>query len=241
MEDTGEMSASISQQRVRRATLVRERRAAHRRQRAAGYRGWRHLAVVVAVSLLPAVAALWVVGPWGWREAIGAAGAVLVGCSVVYFAHRYPMHRRTRGVELAYDLHSGCHHMSFCEGETEISGIDDLDMVLLPATYAAGLCAVGVPLLALPWVVLGVDAAVVFAAVSWLYYASYELVHLASHGKVGGWLDSVPGLGWLLRHHRRHHAWEVMHKGNFSMLIPAWDVVLGTLVRERRVRERRVR
>jgi sterol desaturase/sphingolipid hydroxylase (fatty acid hydroxylase superfamily) len=80
---------------------------------------------------------------------------------------------------------------------------------------------------------MGWGAALVFASMSWLYYLAYELVHLAAHLRVGGPWDRVPGLGWLLLHHRRHHAWAVMHHGNFGMLDPVWDRVMGTLVRGR--------
>lgn len=215
------------------APTVAERRALFRRQRAPAYRGWRHLAVVVVVSLLPVVGALWLVQPWGWPQALAALAVVGVGCTVVYFGHRLPMHRRMRRMELLYELHTRCHHMVFDEGQTEIDDFDDVDMVLMPTWAAMGLCWVVAPLLALPWLALGVDAALVYAAGASLYYLAYELVHLASHLRVDGPLDHVPGLGWLLRHHRRHHAWSVMHRGNFSMLVPVWDWWLGTRVRDR--------
>jgi hypothetical protein len=159
--------------------------------------------------------------------------AVLVGSSVVYLSHRYPMHRRMRGMEILYDTHTGCHHMMFDEEHTEIESIEDMHMVLLPSVYAVGVCGVLVPMIAAPWLVMGWGAALVFASMSWLYYLAYELVHLAAHLRVGGPWDRVPGLGWLLLHHRRHHAWAVMHHGNFGMLDPVWDRVMGTLVRGR--------
>jgi hypothetical protein len=215
---------------------VLERQALSRQQRAPGYSGARHAAWVVMVSLGPAVAALVLAGGWGGLEIIAALGGVLVGSAVVYFSHRYPMHRRMRGLELAYDVHTGRHHMMFDAEHTEIASIDDMHMVMLPPGYAAGLCGGVVPVLALPWLAVGLEPALVFAAVCWLYYLAYELVHWASHGRVGGPLDRVPGLGWLLRHHRRHHAWPVMHHGNFSMLMPLWDWVMGTLLPRRGAR-----
>lgn len=191
------------------------------------------MTTLIAVSLLPLVAAAWWVQRWSWRETLAAVGAVLVGCTVVYFGHRFPLHRPMRGMQLLYEMHTRCHHMVFGEGETEIDGIDDLDMVLMPAWAAVGLCLGMAPLLALPWLALGVDAALVYWAGASLYYLAYELVHTASHLRVGGVWDRVPGLGWLLQHHRRHHAWAVMHEGNFGMIVPLWDWVLGTRVRGR--------
>jgi hypothetical protein len=189
--------------------------------------------MVVAASLGPALVAIACVGSWGIVELGVALAGVLVGSTTVYLSHRFPMHRRMRGLELLYDTHTGCHHMSFDEAHTEIASIEDMHMVLIPAPYAMALCGIVVPLLALPWLVVGWDAALVFAATAWLYYLGYELVHLAAHLRVGGPWDRVPGLGWMLRHHRRHHAWSVMHHGNFGMLDPAWDWAMGTLVRAR--------
>lgn len=221
---------------VRDAATVLERQALSRKRRPAGYSGARHLASVVLVSLGPAVAALWAVRGWGLVELGAAASAVLVGSAVVYLSHRFPMHRRMRGLELLYDTHTGCHHMVFDETHTEIASIQDMCMVLLPSVYAAGVCGVLVPAISVPWLSSGWDAALTFAASSWLYYLAYELVHLAAHLRVGGPWDRVPGLGWLLRHHRRHHAWEVMHHGNFGMLDPVWDWAMGTRASPRRRR-----
>lgn len=218
---------------VRDAATVLERQALSRQRRAPGYRGARHLAIVVAASLGPALVAIACVGTWGIVELGVALAGVLVGSTTVYLSHRFPMHRRMRGLEILYDTHTGCHHMSFDETHTEIASIEDMHMVLIPAPYATALCGLVVPLLALPWLAVGWDATLVFAATAWLYYLAYELVHLAAHLRVGGPWDRVPGLGWMLRHHRRHHAWSVMHHGNFGMLDPAWDWAMGTLVRAR--------
>lgn len=211
-----------------------ERQALSRQRREPGYSGVRHLVSVLAVSFLPAVAALVAAGAWGLGELEAAVSAVLVGSAVVYLSHRFPMHRRMHGLELLYDTHTGCHHMVFDETHTEIESIEDMCMVLLPAGYAAGVCGLLVPMIAAPWLLAGWSAALVFAATSWLYYLAYELVHLAAHLRVGGPWDRVPGLGWLLRHHRRHHAWDVMHHGNFGMLDPVWDWTMGTLARRPR-------
>ena len=221
------------------AATVPERQALFRHQREPGHRGAVQLTLVVLAPLLPALVALSRVGRVGLTEALVVVASLWVGTSVVYFGHRYPMHHVWPGLEIVYDMHTRCHHMIFDERHTEIASIDDVDMVMLPWRHAVALCAVLVPLLALPWLVLGWDAALCFAAVSWLYYLAYELVHLAAHLRVGGPLDRMPGLGWLLRHHRRHHHWPLMHHGNFSMLIPLWDLALGTRLPPRGDRPRR--
>ncbi|MCA9710744.1 MAG: hypothetical protein KDK70_33190, partial [Myxococcales bacterium] len=206
---------------ARLASTVAGRQALYRTMRAPGHHGGQQLAAVIAVSLVPAVVALASVEHWGLASLGAALAAVFQGMSIVYFGHRYPMHHVWRGLEIVHEMHTRYHHMMFDEGQTEIASLDDVDMVMFPARHALGLCAVVVPLLALPWLLgLGLDAALAHAGVAWLYYLAYELVHLAAHGPIGGPLDRVPGLGWLLRHHRRHHAWSLMHHGNFSMLIP---------------------
>lgn len=222
------------------AATVPERQALFRRQRLPNRRGWVQLSLVVLAPLLPSLAALSQVHGFGLAEVVAVLTGLLVGTSFVYFGHRFPMHHPWPGIGIVYEMHTRCHHMLFDEAHTEIESVDDVDMVMLPWPQAVALCAVLVPLLAAPWLWwLGWDAALVYAAVSWLYYLAYELVHLAAHARVGGPLDHVPGLGWLLRHHRRHHAWPLMHHGNFSMLIPLWDLVLGTRLPPRGRRPRR--
>ncbi|MCA9655029.1 MAG: hypothetical protein H6712_27360 [Myxococcales bacterium] len=217
------------------AATVPERQALFRQRREPGRRGAVQLVIVILAPLIPAVLAIASLRRFGPTEALVVLAGLLVSTSFVYFGHRFPMHRPWRGLEIVYEMHTRCHHMLFDERHTRIASIDDVDMVLLPWRLAVALSAVLVPLLAAPWLWwLGWDAALAFAAEAWLYYLAYELVHLAAHGRVGGPLDRVPGLGWLLRHHRRHHAWPLMHHGNFSMLIPLWDLVLHTRLAPRR-------
>ncbi len=215
-----------------RATTVEGRRALFRREvLAPGYRGSVHLAFLLVACLGPALAAVLTVGSWGILELLAGASELLLSTIVVYFGHRYPMHRPLGRMEIIYDIHTRCHHMMFAAGKTEIDSLDDAAMVMFPIRDIAALCLLGVPLLSAPWLLVGLDPALSFAAVGYLFYLAYELVHLASHGPIGGPLDRVPVVGSLLRHHRRHHAWSVMHQRNFSMLIPVWDWLLGTLDR----------
>ncbi len=218
-----------------RASTVEGRRALFRREvRSPRYRGAVHLAALLSTCVGCAALALLAVDSWGALEYWAIASELLLSSVVVYFGHRYPMHRPVRGLQWVYDLHTRFHHMVFSASETELDSIDDICMVMFPVRDILGMCVVVVPLLSVPWLLLGgLDPALAFAATGHLFYLSYELIHLAAHGRVGGPLDSVPGLGFLLRHHRRHHAWSVMHQRNFSMIFVGWDWLMGTLDRRR--------
>jgi sterol desaturase/sphingolipid hydroxylase (fatty acid hydroxylase superfamily) len=148
--------------------------------------------------------------------------------SWIYFGHRFPMHRPVPGLGAIYDLHTRCHHMLFDYGRTEIRKANDAYMVMLPPWLTVALCLVVYPVLASVMLLVSLDAALASVGTYCVYLVAYELVHLAAHAPPEFGLDRVVGLGAMLRHHQRHHAWSEMHKGNFSMLFPVWDWVLGT-------------
>ncbi len=220
---------SFSQTLTQRAKTIDDRRALFREEvLPSRYSGVAHVAFTTVLTAGLALLALTMIEAWDLTVSMAMAAAVFASMSFIYFAHRYPMHRPLPGAGAIYDLHTRVHHMLFGEGRTEIRVHQDVYMVMLPVWMAAALCVVGFPLVAAPLLWVGTDAALAFLAVVYLYFGGYELVHLATHAPAESRLHRVPVLSALIRHHQEHHAWDKMHKGNFSMIIPLWDWVLGT-------------
>ncbi len=223
--DTLEFCRTLTQ----RADSIDERRALfHAELVRPGYGGRRHVAFTTALTATVAVVAWAQVGHWGVVPLIGVGLAVLASMGVIYFGHRYPMHRSVPGMGPLYDLHTRSHHMLFDREQLEIRHHTDVGMVMLPKIWTLALSVVVFPLVALPLVLVSTDAAWAFLGCVEAYYLLYELVHLAAHAPDDSLVHRLPVLGYLTAHHRQHHDWTVMHHKNFSMVIPLFDYLLGT-------------
>lgn len=223
--DTLEFCRTLTQ----RADSIDERRDLFRAEMVPpGYGGGRHLAFTAVVTMSVAAAAWVQVGHWGVASLVGIGMAVLASMGVIYFGHRYPMHRSVPGMGPIYDLHTRCHHMLFDGDHLKIRTRADVGMVMLPKIGSLVLSVVVFPLVALPIAWVSADAAWAFLGCVEAYYLLYELVHLASHAPDDSFVHRLPVLGYLTAHHRHHHDWAVMHHKNFSMVIPLLDYVLGT-------------
>lgn len=214
---------------TRRAESIDDRRALFREEMVRpGYSGGRHIAFTVLLTASVAAVAWAQVGHWGAASWLGVGTAILASMGVIYFGHRYPMHRSIAGLSPVYDMHTRCHHMLFDREHLEINTRADAGMVMLPKIWTLALSAVAFPLIALPVAVLSTDAAWAFLGCVQAYYLCYEMVHLAAHAPDDSLVHRLPVLGYLTAHHRHHHDWTVMHRKNFSMVIPVLDYVLGT-------------
>ncbi|MEM6991742.1 MAG: sterol desaturase family protein [Myxococcota bacterium] len=212
---------------TRRADSIEERRALYRSELAPhGYRGGLHIAYTIALGLSLTAGAWSQVQRWTAAAQLGLAGGVLASMCVIYFAHRFPMHHASG--RAAYDLHTRCHHMLFDRDHLEIRSLADIGMVMLPKFGTLVLCVVVFPLIAAPLTLVSWDATFAFLGCVQLYFLAYELVHLAAHAPDQSRVHRTPGLGFLTRHHRRHHDWRVMHSKNFAMVLPLFDYLFGT-------------
>lgn len=212
-----------------RAKTVEGRQALVRQElRSQYYSGVVHIATTIACALGPGLAAWLLVDSWGAAEAVTLVVGALVAHTIIYSLHRGPMHHRLPVLSPLFDVHTRAHHMLFNEGEIEIRTVQDVDLVMLPTPWAVALCALGIPLLAAPLLLVSTDVALAFAGLAYFFFLAYELVHLAGHAPADAWVHRAPVLRTLVRHHQRHHAWERMHECNFSMIIPLWDWLLGT-------------
>ncbi len=214
---------------TKRADTTEARQALFRAEMTpAGYRGGVHLGFTVVVTAAVAALAWTGVEHWSWSAAAGLGIGLLASMAVIYFGHRYPMHRRLRGATAAYDLHTRVHHMLFDRDHLEVANLRDLGMVMLPKGMTLAMTVIGFPLLAAPLALWSADAALAFLGLVVLYYLAYELVHLAAHAPDDSIVHRLPGLGFLTAHHRHHHDHTVMHRANFGMVVPVLDYVFGT-------------
>jgi hypothetical protein len=198
-----------------------------------GYHGWRH-ALFVAVcgggmlaftaSLLSVadLARLWWLIP-----------ATLVVANVVeYLVHRHLMHRDTRLLHAMFERHTLRHHRYFTREDIEVATRDDLHAVLFPPVLLFFFAAVALGVAASVGLMFGRAAGLLFFALALAYYLAYEVLHLLAHWPQRGGVTRSALLRRLLRHHRLHHAPQIMNQGNYNIVFPLGDWLFGTLRRD---------
>lgn len=226
------MTRDFCQNLASRAKTVEARQALFRREALPRlYSGKLHLLFTAIVALGCAGGCSLAISSWDFVVLGSVLATIFVAMTLIYLGHRFPMHRPVPGLLPIYELHTRCHHMLFDYGRTEIRETDDAYMVMLPPWLTVALCVAIYPALSLVMLLISPDAFWASVGTYCLYLLTYELVHLAAHAPPEYGLSGVPVLGALLEHHQRHHAWSEMHHGNFSMLFPVWDWVLGTKLR----------
>jgi len=205
----------------------------------AGYRWWRHTALVAAF----AAAGAWVAGS---RLVAPAAGewALLGGMLLAinageYVSHRWQMHVR-RFPLAVYRRHVDEHHVFFSHERMGIDAWADLHWVLFPP-WALPLLVAGVlPFFAALWLLAGPNVAWLLLLAVFVYYGLYEIAHVMTHLPDEHALGRHPIVGAVARHHRIHHDPARMRRWNFNFAIPVCDRLFGTAWRaENAVAERR--
>ena len=195
------------------------------------YSPWLHLAFPTVVGIAIAAFALSRVHELrAWQVAVVPL-FLLFGNAVEWHAHRGLLHRRTRYLEIFFVRHTPQHHAMFVSTDMAMKDPRELKFVLLPAYGILGLLAVTSPLtLLLAWTGQPNLAALWVASVVF-YILSYEWLHMAYHLPRSTWAGRSRLVALLRRHHQTHHAPHLMHRWNFNVTLPVWDLVRGTVYR----------
>jgi sterol desaturase/sphingolipid hydroxylase (fatty acid hydroxylase superfamily) len=196
------------------------------------YRGEVHFAVTNLLS----IGILWLavrgVSHPTWRDLAFGPVAFVFANYFEWRLHRGPLHHRTRAAIL-YERHTLLHHAAFREDTMSVRNLRELRLVLFPwpALFAAAL--VDLPLLFVIGWLVSPNAGRIFFAVAFGYYLLYEWCHLAYHMPGTSWLARNALTRWLRTTHTRHHDPRRMLHKNFNVTFPLFDMLLGTLDRER--------
>lgn len=217
---------------LRRRNLERFREACRREQIGARYSGGLHLAVINAVYIASFVAGLYAAGP-ARGDALWLIPAAWVTANLgEYFLHRGPMHHKPKRMARLYLRHAATHHRFFTDASMSVDTPRDYAIIFFPAwMHAFFVFGLGLPILLVVGALLGFERACVFAAGVASYIWAYEWLHLAAHLPRRLGVESIPVMGAIARHHRRHHDPARMRHVNFSIFFPLGDLLFGTLTR----------
>ena len=159
----------------------------------------------------------------------------VLGSLVVWWLHKYPLHRPLPGLQFAYKIHTLYHHRFFTDEAVTWDNTRDFHIVFFPPFAVVGFCLLGLPLLYTGFAVLfGESAASIGAATAAAYFLLYETVHFCSHlPATHPLIKHISYLRTMRAHHLIHHQPQLMHKANFNVVCPIWDHWLGTYVSRR--------
>ncbi len=194
------------------------------------YSGPLHVAAVTAAALGVIGYSISRVEAPAWWELAIAPLAFFAANLVEYFAHRGPMHHRTRGVALLFERHTLEHHFFFPHDAMQIDRGGDLFMVLFPPYVIAFFSlAFAAPVTTLLCYLVSNNAGFVFLGTALSYFLLYEWLHMAYHLPESSWLGGSRLIRALRRHHTRHHDLTRMTEANFNVTFPIADALFGTI------------
>lgn len=200
------------------------------------YRGRVHVALTALCVLGPAGYSLSTLSEVTSVEWLTVPAMWVVGSLYVWAFHKHVLHRPVPGLRSAYVIHTLQHHRFFTFEHNEPDGTRDFHIMLFPPAFGPGLAAVSLALGRYAIGPLNPNVGALFTAMAVGYYGLYELVHFASHLPADSAVLRLPWLRRLRQHHRLHHDPRLMGKHNFNVVLPLFDWLFGTLVRERPAR-----
>ena len=144
---------------------------------------------------------------------------------IEYLIHRFVLHGRIFSSTRLYQQHSINHHSYFNHQFMTLEQPIDLNRVILFTSDLLNLIGLNAAL-AWAWsLAAGLDAGILFFLAGIAYLVAYEVAHGICH--LAGWTD-FSFARFFANHHRLHHRTEKTTKKNFSIVIPVWDLLLGS-------------
>jgi len=193
------------------------------------YSGRLHLGFTVVVTLAVIAISLYNLQNVTAIEWVTIPLALLLANLVEYLAHKGPMHKKTRFIEVIFQRHAVEHHAFFTHEYMTFEGDQDFNAVLFPKSMLLFFFgAIATPTGILCYVVFGANVAWLFVFSVTLYFLNYEVMHFLYHVDEGAWTSKLPLMGYLRRHHTLHHDRALMNDYNFNITYPICDWLFGT-------------
>ena len=194
------------------------------------YRGEAQVAILM---LLPAgtICYCWTqIAGATWIEWSLIAPVLLLGNFIEWAAHRYLLHGRVKGFELAFWRHAGVHHHYFTHHNMLYKGHKELLAQLFPPYAVVGFIVIGIPPALLVGYLWSPNLAYIIVGSMAANYLVYEGLHTVSHldDARHPYLKYVPLVNTVRRMHRAHHNLRFMQTHNFNLTWPIADAIMGT-------------
>lgn len=146
---------------------------------------------------------------------------------IEYVLHRYPMHKKTKGLEFLFD-HVTVHHNFYNNEKFYYENSRDFMAVFLPFLYSIFISGLILSISSVVYFISDLNNALFFGLVSYGYYMLYEVMHFCSHTKKDSFVKKIPFMAYLSQFHLDHHQAKHMSKINFNITFPIFDFILNT-------------
>lgn len=155
---------------------------------------------------------------------------LIAGNLSVYLIHRYPLHRKYRGIkDETYGQHTLIHHRFYTNEHYQVAEGEDSHSFLFPPVVVLLFCAIFLPILYFIFsLFLPHNFLFLSLGMSSSYFILYEIVHYASHLPEGHIVLKIGHFRRMRQHHLDHHNPRMMDKYNFNIVFPLFDHVFGT-------------
>jgi hypothetical protein len=188
-----------------------------------------HIGFNVGVLFLLIIVNFYLVKSWNLTGPLILGFIFLLGNFVVWFFHRYPLHRRLKIWTFPYDTHTVEHHRYFTYESITYDNARDFVAIFFPSAVIAAFALVAQPAFYFSGkFFLGKDVGHLLAGGAAFYFLMYEFVHWASHLPSSHPLMKLKWLNYMRVHHRIHHNTKLMSRYNFCIVYPLMDILLKT-------------
>ena len=153
----------------------------------------------------------------------------------VWVFHRYPLHRPFKIMPMAYKIHTLAHHHFYTDEAIIYRDKKDFIILFFPVHFVLPVNGVLFPLLGYflrEYGLLSANASYLMIFMAALYLVLYEVFHFVSHLPTDAKILSIPIFRNAWRSHRLHHTHKYMGRYNFNIVVPIFDKLFGTYLKE---------
>jgi len=194
------------------------------------YSGIRHLLITSSIITLFVIYSILQLENLYISEIFIIPITIILGNLTVYLIHRFPMHHKIEALYFIFRNHTPIHHHLFDESSMEYENTRDFKMILLsPILIITVLFFFIIPNHLLFSFLFSNNVGNLFLIVSTLYMGVYEWMHLSFHTPKAHWVNRIPWVFRMRRHHTMHHQKTIMNQVNFNIVFPLCDVIFNSI------------
>jgi len=212
------------------AERQRQFRAIYRERINGWYNGYLHVVMIYAIGALSLWYYLAHIQNLRWWELL-IIPVTLVICNLFeWWLHTNVMHRPLRfpGARAIYQRHTLQHHQFFTDTEVRFAGAHDWRVTIFPPYALIVFILMSIPgVIVLSWIV-SPNVGWLFITTTTSMYLIYEFMHFCCHVGENSFVQNMPFVNTLRRHHIAHHNQSIMMERNMNLTFPFADWLFGT-------------
>ena len=193
------------------------------------YNGLLHIGVMYAVGIAAIYYCLTHLqgATWEWFLVIPI---FLAGNFLEWFMHMYVMHKRIDvwALRAIYQRHTREHHQYFTDNERTIDSTREFRIFFFPWRVLLTLGVFGLSLGFIASKLINPNAGYILFLTMVAQYLVYETFHYCCHVHDNWFVDNMPFINTIRRHHTAHHNLGIMMKYNMNLSFPITDWLMGT-------------